>query len=101
MDTNFSTMDRRDFLRVTALAGGGLLLGSYSLDAADVAALEAAEEATLNVFIRITPDNLVTIVSKNPEIGQGIKTSLPMIVAEDLDADWKNVRVEQVGLDKR
>ena len=92
------TMDRRDFLRVTALAGGGLLISAYT-----PSLLDAAEpvESSLNVFIRITSDNVVTIISKNPEIGQGIKTSLPMIVAEELDVDWKNVRVEQAPLDAR
>lgn len=95
-------LDRRDFLRVSALAGGGVLLGAYTVDAAAAAVPGAPgqlAESALNVFVRITPDDLVTIVSKNPEIGQGIKTSLPMVVAEELDADWDRVRVEQAPLD--
>ncbi len=95
-------MDRRQFLRVSALAGGGVMLGAYSASAAEVGVLAGSEQAAdfaLNVFIRITPDDLVTIVSKNPEIGQGIKTSLPMVVAEELDVDWAKVRVEQAPLD--
>ena len=102
METTITGLDRREFLKATALAGGGMLLGAYSIGAADAAALEGSEladEFALNVFIRITPDNLVTIISKNPEIGQEIKTSLPMIVAEELDVDWQNVRVEQAPLD--
>ena len=95
-------LDRRDFLRVSALAGGGVLLGAYTVDQAAAAVPGASgqlAEFALNVFVRITPDDVVTIVSKNPEIGQGIKTSLPMVVAEELDADWERVRVEQAPLD--
>ena len=102
METTISGLDRREFLRVTALAGGGVLLGAYSMSSAGAGVLEGSEPAAdfaLNVFIRITPDNLVTIISKNPEIGQGIKTSLPMIVAEELDVAWRSVRVEQAPLD--
>ena len=102
MATTTSGLDRRDFLRVTAVAGGGVLLGAYSVSSAGTGVLEGSEPAAdfaLNVFIRITPDDLVTIISKNPEIGQGIKTSLPMIVAEELDVAWENVRVEQAPLD--
>jgi isoquinoline 1-oxidoreductase beta subunit len=91
-------VDRRCFLKVSALAGGGLLIGLYDSSAADAAASNAG--ASLNHFIRITPDGLVTIVSKNPEIGQGVKTSLPMIIADELDVDWKSVRIEQADSDE-
>ncbi len=96
-----SGLTRREFLRAGAIAGGGLLLASYlePLSAAGTRLPSAPSDATLNAFIRITPDGIVTIVSKNPEIGQGIKTALPMLVAEELDVDWKNVRVEQAPLD--
>ncbi len=93
-----TTIDRRDFLRVSAVAGGGMLLRAYMPSAA-LALADAPADFELNVFIRITPDNLVTIISKNPEIGQGIKTSLPMLVAEELDVDWAAVTVEQAPLD--
>src|SRR5690349_10926607 len=94
------TVDRRTFLRVTALAGGGMLLGSYVLDAGvALAASPASDAVALGLFVKIGSDGLITIISKNPEIGQGIKTSLPMIVAEELDVDWKDVRVEGIPLD--
>lgn len=87
---------RRDFLKVSAIAGGGLLLQA----ALPRFALGAnAQPATLNAFISIAPDGIVTIMSKNPEIGQGIKTMLPMLIADELDVEWKNVRIEQADLD--
>src|SRR3954465_15459899 len=96
------TMERREFLRASAVFGGGLLLASY---AEPLAALEtwtpAAGEFAPNAFIRMTPDGIVTIIGKNPEIGQGMKTTLPMLIAEELDVDWKNVRVEQGDLDSQ
>ena len=102
MDTTLR-VDRRQFLRVTAIAGGGILLGSYLTTAESFAATAGsgggAAEFIPNAFIRITPDGIVTIIAKNPEIGQGVKTMLPMVIAEELDVDWKNVRIEQAGLD--
>lgn len=93
---------RREFLKVSALAGGGLLLASY---AEPVEALQRlvgtapAADPMLSAFIRITADNVVTITAKNPEIGQGIQTMLPMLIAEELDVDWKQVRIEQADFD--
>ena len=99
-----SGLSRRSFLRTSALAGGGLLLSSFfePLEAADAAAPGAAASsnaAALNAFVRIHADGTVTIAAKNPEIGQGVKTMLPMLIADELDVEWKNVRVEQVPLD--
>ena len=101
MDTTIS-VNRRQFLKVTGIVGGGMLLSTY-LDVFDGATALAAEPAladfTPNAFIRITPTGAVTIIGKNPEIGQGVKTMLPMLIAEELDVDWKSVTVEQAPLD--
>jgi len=100
--TTETRVDRRSFLRVTAIAGGGILLGSYikfGETAEAFAAGTAAAETAIGNFIRITPDGIVTIIAKNPEIGQGVKTMLPMLIADELDVDWKNVRIEQAPLD--
>jgi isoquinoline 1-oxidoreductase beta subunit len=90
-------LDRRAFLRVTALAGGGLLLAPALEPVAALHAAPAAqaEAAVLGAFIRIGADGAITIAAKNPEIGQGVKTMLPMLIAEELGADWKDVTVEQ------
>jgi isoquinoline 1-oxidoreductase beta subunit len=91
---------RRRFLRQGALGGGALVLGLYADGV--LAALPqhpVASDVALNAFIRIGGDGTVTLVSKQPEIGQGIKTSLPMVIAEELDVDWKDVRVIQGDLD--
>jgi isoquinoline 1-oxidoreductase beta subunit len=98
-----ASVTRRDFLRVSAIAGGGVLLASYiePLDAMATVGAKAAPESALSAFIRITPDGIVTIIGKNPEVGQGVKTMLPMLIAEELDVDWKNVRVEQAPLDTK
>jgi isoquinoline 1-oxidoreductase beta subunit len=91
---------RRAFLRAGVAVGGGLLL-EFSVAAALPEMLRAAPSGalqapvTLNDYVRISSDGLVTIMSKNPEIGQGIKTMLPMLIAEELDVEWRNVRIEQ------
>ncbi len=87
---------RRVFLKASAAAGGGLLL-NFKLAPLSAAAANTPETA-YGAFIRVAPDGIVTIAAKNPEIGQGIKTSLPMIIAEELDVDWKNVRVETASV---
>jgi isoquinoline 1-oxidoreductase beta subunit len=87
-------LSRRTLLKASALAGGGLLL-SATMPVMARAAGGEMKPAELNAFVSIAPDGTVTIIGKNPEIGQGIKTSLPMMIAEELDADWDKVKIEQ------
>ncbi len=102
-----SSVSRRAFLSVSAAAGGGMLLALTIPQHADgsVAVVRKSEvpakDSDLNAYVTIAPDNTITIASKVPEIGQGIKTSLPMVVAEELDADWANVRIVQAPLDPK
>ena len=91
-------VSRRAFLRVSALAGGGLVLATQLDDLGDSLRAQAAD-FTPNAFIRIAPSGVVTIVAKNPEVGQGIKTSLPMLIAEELGVEWSAIRLEQADLD--
>ena len=92
-------MDRRSFLKVSGLAGVGFVL-AFSLNGKTKAA-SSAGHAELNAYIRILPDGSIFIFSKNPEIGQGVKTSMPMIIAEELDADWSDVSVEQSPINEK
>jgi isoquinoline 1-oxidoreductase beta subunit len=97
-------LDRRAFLQVSAVAGGGLLIGLY---APDVLAQGrgggpgSAASLAPNTYITIHPDNTFTIIAKNPETGQGIKTALPMIIADEFDVDWAQVKVQQADLDPK
>lgn len=91
-------LGRRAFLKVSVAAGGGLMLALAFPAAARVIAAKG-KEIKLTPFVRIAPDGTVTIMAKNPEIGQGIMTTLPMVIADELDVEWKNVRVEQALLD--
>ena len=92
---------RRAFLKTGAAVGGGLLLHAVlpGLARAASAESEAQGAAMLNAFVSIARDGSVTIVAKNPEIGQGVKTMLPMLIAEELDVDWQDVRTAQADLD--
>jgi len=95
-------ISRRDFIRVSAAVGGGLLVSMWLPRGLEsIAPATAAETFEPNAFLRITPDGVVTIMAKNPEIGQGIKTTLPMIVAEELEVEWPSVRVEQADLSRK
>lgn len=94
--TNFN---RRSFIKVSSLAGGGMLLSFNWLQGfAEVPGTEVPdvkEWFELNSYIKITRSGEVTLMSPNPEFGSNVKTSMPMILAEELDVDWKDVIVEQ------
>ncbi|GAA4454507.1 xanthine dehydrogenase family protein molybdopterin-binding subunit [Nibrella saemangeumensis] len=94
-----NTYNRRSFLKASLLSGGGLMLSVSWLSSAKAAdkleALNLPPQWTeLNGYIQITPDNVIKLICPNPEFGQNVMTSLPMMVAEELDADWRNVVVE-------
>ena len=84
---------RRTFLKLSALAGGGFVL--QSMLPSELLAADAPADAALNAFVSIAPDGAITIMSKNPEIGQGISATLPMLIADELDADWSRVTIRQ------
>ncbi len=95
-------VSRRQFIKIAGFVGGGLVLG-FSV-ATRAQAQEngrgAQTDATFapNAYVQIRPDGTVVLYAKNPDVGQGVKTALPMIVAEELDADWSKVRVEQAPI---
>lgn len=94
-----TSMNRRSFLKSSTLAGGGLMLSFTWLSAFKPAGATRVADlpsdwVEINGYIKITPDNIVKILNPNPEFGQNVMTSLPMIVAEELEADWKKVVVE-------
>jgi isoquinoline 1-oxidoreductase subunit beta len=92
-------LSRRHFLQISAASGGGLL-ASLTLPGITAAAVNGApsgEPVALGVFIRIHPDDTVVIGAPGCEIGQGVRTSLPMLIAEELDVAWSQVRVEQLN----
>ena len=104
--TTVNKNSRREFLKLTGLAGGGLMLGFswFSAEAsAPVIANEAgvAGSAGFNSYLSIGTDGTITIFSPNPELGQNIMTSFPMIVADELEADWTKVKVLQAPLDTK
>ncbi|SFE31825.1 xanthine dehydrogenase family protein molybdopterin-binding subunit [Spirosoma endophyticum] len=99
MTSNKSTFNRRSFLKASLLSGGGMMLSVSWLSSAKAAdklqELNVPEQwAQLNGYIQITADNKVKLICPNPEFGQNVMTSLPMIVAEELDVDWKAVAVD-------
>src|SRR5580692_10556650 len=93
-------IDRRSFLKVTALGAGGVLIGLQMEPEAKAQGRGApAAPPDPHTYIKVAPDGTVTIMAKNPEVGQGIKTMLPMLIAEELDVDWKSVKIEQTDFD--
>ena len=94
---------RRNFLKASLAVGGGLLL-TATLPAPSKAATlgtPGADAVALNAYVRIAPSGQITITAKNPEVGQGVKMMLPMLIAEELDASWDAVQIEQADLDPK
>jgi isoquinoline 1-oxidoreductase beta subunit len=88
-------MKRRDFLKTGAAISGGLLLNLYVPDWGPARGAESASQpVALNAFVHIGSDDIVTVISNHSEMGQGIYTSLPMLIAEELEADWSKIRVQ-------
>jgi len=94
-------VSRRAFLTASAAVGGGLMLEFTVRGASFAAGESSAPEAAaqLNAYVRIAPDGIVTIAAKNPEIGQGVKTTLPMLIAEEMDVAWADVRTVMAEVD--
>ncbi len=94
-------VNRRDFLKQGGLAGAGLVIGISWLTSAKAATPEEGKIFEPSVFLKIGSDGKIILFSKNPEIGQGIKTSLPQLIAEELEVDWRQIEVQQGMLDDR
>src|SRR5271155_6246939 len=88
-----SPLSRRDFLTAGVAAGAGLVIGFYLPHGSSA----ARDTFAPNAYLKITPDGKITIVVARSEMGQGVRTSLPMILAEELEADWKQITIEQAG----
>jgi isoquinoline 1-oxidoreductase beta subunit len=88
-----SPLSRREFVAAGVAAGAGLVVGFYLPHAGR----GSKEVFSPNAYLRITPDNTITIVVARSEMGQGVRTALPMILAEELEADWKQIEIEQAG----
>src|SRR5712671_424267 len=86
-------LNRREFVAAGVAAGVGLVVGFYLPHKGR----ESKEGFSPNAYLRITPDNKITIVVARSEMGQGVRTALPMILAEELEADWKQIEIEQAG----
>jgi len=88
-----SPLSRREFVAAGVAAGAGLVIGFYLPHGEG----SRKESFSPNAYLRITPDNKVTVVVARSEMGQGVRTALPMILAEELEADWKQIEIEQAG----
>jgi len=88
-----SPLSRREFVAAGVAAGAGLVIGFYLPHGEG----SQRESFSPNAYLRITPDNKVTVVVARSEMGQGVRTALPMILAEELEADWKQIQIEQAG----
>src|SRR5215831_13935772 len=102
---NLKQIDRRSFIKLTALAGGSLMVGVYSSESEMLAQRGGPAgpppPVNPNNYITVHPDNTFTLMARNPETGQGMRNALPMIIADEFDVDWKQVKVEQGDLDQK
>jgi isoquinoline 1-oxidoreductase beta subunit len=97
-------LDRRSFIKASALAGGGVMISLYAeplLMSQQRGGPPPATPVNPATYITVHPDNTFTIIAKNPETGQGIRTALPMVIAEEFDVDWKQVKIQQGDLDAK
>ena len=95
------SVSRRNFLRVSMIAGGGMLVGFSALSNSETGDNTEATPFSPNAYIKISPDGKITLMSPNPEIGQGVKTSLVMLIAEEMNVDWQTIDVEIAPLDAK
>jgi isoquinoline 1-oxidoreductase beta subunit len=100
-------VERRDFLKVSVAATGGLLIGFHfpgisALASAQSSGQQVATDAFMpNAFVRIGADERITVIVNHSEMGQGVYTSLPMLLADELDADWSKVGFESAPVDPK
>ncbi len=94
------TVSRRDFIKVTSIASGGMVVG-FNLLSTETAVADTPAEFKPNAFVSIDSKGVITLMSPNPEIGQGVKTALPMILAEELNVQWDKVEVDMAPLDAK
>ncbi|MEX0363568.1 MAG: molybdopterin cofactor-binding domain-containing protein, partial [Allomuricauda sp.] len=94
-----NALNRRNFIKLTATASGALMVGVQLQSCLTEKSPVITHQ--FSPLIKIGTDGWVTLMAKNPEIGQGVKTALPMILAEELGADWEKVKIEQADFDKK
>jgi isoquinoline 1-oxidoreductase beta subunit len=94
MNTRIQNIDRRDFLKIGATAAGGLVIGFYLPAKNEAAAQNPPSVQTLNAFVQIGTDDMILFTIHKPEFGQGTVTSLSMLLAEELECDWKKVKTQ-------
>ncbi len=96
---SLSNLNRRKLFKVSAIAGGGMMLELNLAKALADDGTPLVANTDLNIFVQIANDGQITIFAPNPEMGQGIKTTLPMIIAEEMGAKWEDVVVVQAPVD--
>ncbi|HIO55788.1 MAG TPA: twin-arginine translocation signal domain-containing protein, partial [Candidatus Marinimicrobia bacterium] len=91
-----SSVSRREFIKAASATGAGLVIGFYLPSRNQLLASGTIENSFVpNIWVTVQPDDQIIITSGKSEMGQGVWTSLPMIIAEEMDADWSKVKIEQ------